>query len=113
MTRSETFRDRCERLPGVDLRTLCRDREFVAMKKAFSMLCYQHYNSTDTLGAIGKLIGRDHSTVHYYVHRTHFMEDTSPKRYTIEKHWYRAFKDLVVFDSPVGKIQINMLLGVL
>ena len=122
MTRSERFRDRCERLPGVDLRTISRDREFVAMKKAFANLCYEYYSDTDTLKMIGSLMGRDHSTVHYYVYRTRSMKKSVPKRYRIEKHWYDTFETLVHFttptkqvrfNSPAGRIQINMLWGVL
>ena len=111
MTRSEKFRDRCEKIEGVKLVIKSRKREFVAMKRAYSLLCVKHYGDTDTLQMIGELLGRNHSTVSHYVNKSHFVNDKTKTGYRIEKHWYKEFKALIHCDSPAGRIQINMLIG--
>ena len=113
-TKAELLKDRCNLLPGVDLSTRCRERQYVAQKKAFTMLCIKYFK--DHYKVIGAQMDRDHSTVTHYVQTAHFADESIPG-FELERKYYRLFKNLINFDRPnkivrpKNHIQINFLLG--
>tara|TARA_R110002020_G_C16110411_1_gene759498 strand:+ start:192 stop:527 length:336 start_codon:yes stop_codon:yes gene_type:complete len=107
--KSEDLKNRCNKLEGVDLSTKCRERRYVAQKKAFAMVCDTYFN--DSYEEIGRQIGRDHSTISHYKKTAYFM-DGDAKGYDKERKYFRIFRDLVIFDTPAGRIEANYLLGV-
>ena len=113
MTRSETLRDRCNKIPGVLLNTKSRRMDYIAQRRAFIALCMIHYGDSDTDTLIGEVVGINASTVSHYKKTRYFTENRNPNQYKLEKYWYKQFRGLMYFKAPVGKIQANMLLGVL